>query len=304
MLETKILYAASSSGLCNRLLLLAGSRRIAAKTGRRLILHWPVNDQLGASYSELFATPITLAGAGDLELLLRTDHTVKVYNAWHCPDEEHYSHMSEDGCRYADIVVVKGWIYPTWDSEPSNFEISAQIRPFLRDFEIRPELLRRVMAVSLPPGVLGVHIRRGDTPEVFGDSSDGHFVAIMNALLRRFPNLRFFLSTDVAETEHKFRARFGDHILSQVKTWAARDTLAGGREAAIDLTLLARTAAILGTTQSTFSSTPAILGGTTVVTANASTAGPRCEECVAALSECIQACRNGTGNSRPLRLIE
>jgi hypothetical protein len=249
--------------------------RIAEKTGRECMLYWPVNDQLMCPFDALFAN-FTVMTEQDLHLLLRTEYTVKVYNAWR-EQAPLFVDIAADGDPAADIVVIKSWCYPRFAGEAAGTEFSQKIQQQLLKLTPHPEVLAEVDAFPLPPACLGVHVRRGDHPDFFSDSQDEHFVTIMEAVVASDPTVQFFLATDVLAVEEKFKARFGERIVTFPKLGRGREDVRGGREALIDLLLLSRTAAVLGNAASTYSFTASLLGNIPLRLATAKTAGLECE---------------------------
>src|SRR5688572_10853482 len=109
------LFVTCSSGLCNRLLMLAGSMRIAARTGRKLALYWPVNRYLGCAFNDLFQNTFPMITGADLTELLDTALTVKVYNAWKTSGPIANS-IDAKGDPEINIVIIKGWSYPKFEN--------------------------------------------------------------------------------------------------------------------------------------------------------------------------------------------
>ena len=271
------LFATCSSGLCNRLLVLAGSQRIAEVTGRSLALYWPVNEALGCSFDRLFMNRFEMVTEADLALILKTNFNVKVYNAWQT-DGPTYRTLRRDGDPDAHIVIIKGWSHPRFEDETYSPEIDAEVRRRLLALRPRPEIEAAVHQVILPPATIGVHVRRGDNLEEFGRSQNEHFFSVMRGIRERRPEVNFFLATDVAEVERQFQDEFDGELVTAPKTWAPRHDEAGVREGLIDLLLLSRTAALIGTVQSSFSQTAARLGKLELLLANETNAGARLKE--------------------------
>jgi len=275
VLTPRRLMSTCSSGLCNRLLSFAGAERIAEKTGRECMLYWPVNDQLMCPCDKLF-TNVEVMTEQDLHLLLRTEYTVKIYNAWR-EQAPLFGDIAVDGDPAADIVVIKSWCYPRLAGETVRPEFSQEIRGQLLKLKPHREVLAEIDHFPMPPACLGVHIRRGDHLDFFSGSQDEHFITIMEAVIAADPNVQFFLATDVLAIEHKFKSRFGERIVTFPKRGRGRDDERGGREALIDLLLLSRTAAVLGNAASTYSFTASLLGNIPLRLATAKTAGLECE---------------------------
>ncbi|MGH0032623.1 MAG: hypothetical protein ACQGVC_22755 [Myxococcota bacterium] len=117
--------------------------------------------------------------------------------------------------------------------------------------------------------VLGVHVRRGDAldsprAESHLRSSDEAFAAEMERAAGADPALHFFLATDCEKTLAGFRERFGERVLALDKPFVPSVLGApkpGQADAAVDLFLLSRTEAVLGTYASTFGRMGAHMGG-------------------------------------------
>ena len=280
------LFATCSSGLCNRLLVLAGSMRIAQRTGRTLALYWPVNCDLGCRFDELFTNTFPMVTEAMLATVLDTTVTVKVYNAWRTQGPI-FKSIRADGDPDANLVIIKGWSYPMFENESYSQELDAQVRSHLLALTPRPEIQAVVDSFALPPATIGVHVRRGDHVDEFGQSKDEHFIAIMRGILDRRPNAKFFFATDAPDTGRRFRAEFGDALLSAPKTWAGRHESLGGREGLIDLLLLSRTAAILGNIHSSFSQAGGRIGNKRMIVADEGSAVARREQTCDVLTACL-----------------
>jgi len=275
-MKGRTLLCASNSGLANRLPLLAGSLRVAELTGRKLILYWPVNEAIGCEFSRLFTNPLTLFRAEDIDAVLDSCSTVKVYNSWHHPLL--YTAVAEDGDPDTQIVIMKGWHAPRFRTEEDTPAFWEQMRPHLRALEPAPALRAEVESFVLPERCIGVHLRRGEKHRSeFDASADDHFEHIMDALIMVEPSVTFFIATDDAMTEHKFLARYRDRALIFPKTRPGRRDARGIEEALIDLLLLSRTRAVLGNHYSSFSFFAGQWNGRPTVYATADSSGPQLE---------------------------
>jgi len=281
---TRYLYATCSSGLCNRLLMLAGSIRVAELTQRRLVLDWPANSQVGCTFDTLFLNEFRMFNEEHLVRLLRTDECVKVYNA--VKIKPHYNRICADGDPEADIVLVKAWGPPMLDTETWNRQFTRDLQPFLRQLLPHPEFLARADEHPLPARCLGVHIRRGDNQPEFSESKDEYFQILMDAVIAACPDVTFFLATSDQDTESRFRRRFGDRVISFPKTCSGRHQ-AAIEEALVDLILLSRTRAVLGNYFSSYSFAASVLGPNVLVNAMEDTATTRLQKATAELVEAL-----------------
>lgn len=271
----RLLIATSTSGLCNRLLTLAGAMRVAEAARRRLVLYWPVDGNLGCRFEDLFENPIEQLEERHVYDLLHTSNAVTVYqtDTRGQVNRAHYRKVRRDDP--APVIVVKGWGAPGM-----RWELRTQPRALART-QLRSlvpiEPLRA--AIAAPPALeeaIGVHVRRGDHPEAFAGSRDEDFLTILSHVVARRPEVRFHLATDDAATEERFRAAFPGRMLTQPKSaygLGARGSVTGMREAVIDLYRLARTRAILGNAQSSYSSVASLLGSDRLVVARSRTVG-------------------------------
>jgi hypothetical protein len=269
----RYLVSTSTAGLCNRLLNLAGCMRLAEAMGRRLVLHWPADGDLGCEFGDLFENAIEPFGPRHAYELLHTQNTVTVYHTSRKGQRRpHYRFVRRDDD--AHLIVVKGWGSPRFRWElPGK---SLQARPFLKSLVPVAELRERIAAAPALEDAIGVHVRRVDVPASFRRSRVEDFLAILRRVVARRPDARFHLATDDAETERRFRDEFGDRIHTLEKsTWgaAARSSAEGMKDAVVDLYRLARTRAILGNDHSTFSVVASLLGPGRLLLANAKNAG-------------------------------
>jgi hypothetical protein len=117
------------------------------------------------------------------------------------------------------------------------------------------------------PQMIGVHLRRGDVYAANPTVSQGTqpAIAAVEGYLAQYPEAGIFLSTDdgaaipdrgVAPQEGIkaiFRERFGERVLFNEPRSLDRNDLIAVQDAVVDLWLLRRTTAIVGTQYSSFS---------------------------------------------------
>ena len=161
-----------------------------------------------------------------------------------------------------------------------NFE--SDFRAGLTEWSPVPSIRAEVerLTASFGPNTVGVHIRRGDAWEQhptltatgtlavaseFRGSTDAAFIAQMDAELAAEPHTNFFLATDSAATEKRFRERYGEAVMvNRDKTFvpsALGQPKDNQRDAVIDMFALARTRKILCNNYSSFSQMAADIGG-------------------------------------------
>jgi hypothetical protein len=89
-----------------------------------------------------------------------------------------------------------------------------------------------------------------------------YYEAVMNSFPRE---TRFFVSTDSQDAFHWLQTRFGNRVFQRPKKHDNRTSVDGVREWLIELLLLSRCAAVIGTGRSSFSHVAALAGGRPVV---------------------------------------
>jgi hypothetical protein len=288
MASERHLLAACSSGLCNRLLVAAGCHRIAQRTGRKFLLHWPENDELNCPFGELFANDFKLLKEERLQWLLRTERIAKVYNIDQSAGPV-FSDVADDGDPNVELVIIKGWYTPKFASEQYDSSFFRELRAELRRLQPRAEIVEKANTIQLPSATIGVHMRRGDNPTAYARSKDEHFCVIMESMIAAVRDVAFLLATDDAVTEVRMRKQFGGRILTFPKKHRGRQREAI-HEALVDLVLLSRTAAVLGNDFSSFSSTAALLGADLLVIAEEQTATSELSATTAKLAEAVNGC--------------
>jgi hypothetical protein len=107
---------------------------------------------------------------------------------------------------------------------------------------------------------IGVHIRRGDHPTAAEGSPESLFVEKMKLEIDREERTQFFLCSDDAHVEQRFKDAFGSRVLTHAKA-GDRSEAEGVRSALVDLYCLSRTKKILGSYQSSFSEVAARMSG-------------------------------------------
>jgi hypothetical protein len=147
----------------------------------------------------------------------------------------------------------------------------------LKEWRPVPSIRTKVesLASTFGPHTVGVHIRRGDAWESprasgFRRSTDAAFIARMDAELVAEPRTNFFLATDSAATEERFRERYLNAVIAnpdkRFVPSLPRHPKDNQRDAVIDMFALARTRKILGNNYSSFSRMAAAIGGIEVET--------------------------------------
>jgi hypothetical protein len=188
-------------------------------------------------------------------------------------DLEAFPVVTYSGHRRCDALVDPA----TWALLfPPNFK--SKYRASLKEWSLAPSIRAEVeaLAASFGPHTVGVHVRRGDAWNSYYRASkrmrstDAAFMAYMDAELVAEPHTNFFLATDCAATEERFRERYGEALMvnhdKRFVPSIPNQPKDNQRDAVVDMFALARTQKILGNSSSSFSQVAAEIGGIRVYT--------------------------------------
>ncbi|MGH9050662.1 MAG: hypothetical protein ACRDY4_13110 [Acidimicrobiia bacterium] len=273
-----------TGGLCNRLRVISSFQVLARYTGRELRVCWGPSIGFSAEdLSELFDNQFARLSESEFEQLCADAlclHDVitpgwEGERVWQGDPVAGVREVLDANARpmvaYEGVFAVDGLVGPAAATQlPTSFrsDYLAELRMW------RPVApLRRVvdeLAAGFDSGTVGVHARRGDAVihhrlgRYFRQSSDAAFFARMDRLLHEDPGSTFFLATDSAETEARFRERYGSVLRTNSEKQFV-DSLPSQpkenqRDAVVDLFTLARTGHVLGSCYSSFSRAAADLG--------------------------------------------
>lgn len=134
--------------------------------------------------------------------------------------------------------------------------------PFL--FRPLPAIEREVAsrAAAFTPYTIGLHIRRTDNQASIDASPVELFFDVVDRELAEHDDRHVYLATDDEPTKTLFRQRYGSDRIQTAPSQATRDSVAGIREALIEMLLLARTSHVYGSAGSTFSEIAVKFSGT------------------------------------------
>jgi hypothetical protein len=264
---TRSLTVVCTSGLCNRLRVLVSGVALAEASGRTFVMVWPRTRHCAAAFGELFAGDWSVT---DVDVL---DEAWSQYEVLGWPAGSPPVPV-EDPRR--DVVILTN----NWLLRPANAEappgLVARYAALLDRIEPLPALAERIesfRARHFRPTMIGVHLRRGDflrhRPEVSGNTAPA--MAALDRFLAGSPSAGILLCTDDGAPDpetgrtrtegvaERFRARYGDRVVSAVPRSLDRRTTEGVQDALVELELLRATDMFVGTAGSSFS-TLAVFG--------------------------------------------
>jgi hypothetical protein len=247
------------AGLCNRLMALVSGAALAEATNRHFRMIWPSTDACAATFDRLFSAPWNIVPDSDAGDALENG-----YRAWRSGPPDLTAEPRVDVSFLAGGTLLFPDVYPhhaRWMQEAmASIEMLAP----------HPALQGRIEEFAgrhFRSSTIGVHIRRGDfvrrQPDVVANTN--LVIREIDRRLEQSPDATVFLCTDdggpdqvtgrrVHEgvREH-LRRRYGPRVIwTTPRTLDRRDPIAI-EDAVVDLWLLRRTSAIVGTSSSTFS---------------------------------------------------
>lgn len=245
-------------GLGNRMRAVDGALSLARECGVPLRVIWTRTADCGCRFSDLFAPWPDARVIERGWWMNRAMRRIELYGGRHSRE------LRLDETRR---LLCDGYDFRELTSQPSVFIQTfdrfypTRGRPF-GDFVPLPPLQSAISRVTSAFGaqVIGVHVRRGDHESSRRRSPVSGFVERMQAAVDANSSTQFFLATDSEQVEADLRQTFGDRLLRRPKTFN-RTSVAGIRDAVVELYCLAQTQRIIGSFYSSFCETAAEIGG-------------------------------------------
>jgi hypothetical protein len=276
-----MIYVIPECGLCNRIRVIDSAISLADDWGVKLVVFWKLNDDLNASFYDLFEPIYTKCGqvkiieidnaSYDLDILKLhfrgfnyfsrpvyinmddiSNNTISViYNSLYSSfltGKDNYSNHVGDINNFWSIYFRKNILIKTY----SRFyqSIYSDYRKFIPRKDIIAD--SNVLISCFTNSTLGVHIRRTDNQESIEKSTNQLFVNEIKLRLRLNPNLKIYLSSDSNEEKQYFINTFPDKVISNNCEFD-RSSKLSIKHALIDLICLSKCNAILGSYYSSFS---------------------------------------------------
>jgi hypothetical protein len=268
----------STSGLANRLRVLASGLALAEASGRTFRMLWARTPTCAAAFRELFAGEWPVTDLDRPERGWRASHL-----PLHLPSR---SAVSVSDPRPEIFLGANGWLVDV--REPSTQpELSARCAQLLARLDPLASLSARMAEFRrqhFRPTMIGVHLRRGDflrhRPDTVGNTEAA--LAAVERFLVTAPDAGILLCTDDGAADPRtreasregvreiMRARFGDRVVFTSPRSLDRGTPEGVQDALVDLWLLRSTQMVVGTRASSYSALAAFGRGVPLVMA----AGP------------------------------
>jgi len=255
-------------GLGNRLRVIHSAVQLSKATGHSLLVRWVEKRGMMCLYRDLFMEPdlftvkdirrkifnrvTSYLLSGNLsDIVRKMRYDVILYNR----EIQENLHKKTD---FRELVENRSKIFIKanqfffegdegfFSPAPSKY-ISSRVERIVKNFD---------------GNTVGIHIRGTDNRKSREMSPVSLFIDKMDYLLTHFPETRFYLSTDSAETRKMILNRFGtDKILFQNDIELSRDSRSGIEDAYIDMLCLSETKKIYGSYWSSFAAVAGSIGG-------------------------------------------
>lgn len=256
------------SGLGNRLRVLLSGMALAESTGRRFRMHWPSTTDCSCGFAALFANPWPVV---ETEPDPVGCTPFQLYVPWaRLPDFQNHPAPSL-ALEYHNWLTQAG-VHPGHDA------VWLRCQELFHALEPQPAigaLCDAFEARQFRARMIGVHVRRGDfvnerfRPDVA--SSLSRTLAAVDAALEHDPEAGILLCTDDGAPHPKhhgatrsegiretFRERYGARVIAYVPRSLDRSNPVAIEDALVELLLLRRVHALVGTERSSFSELAAL----------------------------------------------
>jgi hypothetical protein len=270
----KYLLVYANGGVSNRLKALAASYAMAKLTNRKLIVDWRIEPgEVPARFEDLFKNPIERP---ETMVLPENWKVADLYDTRsQCPevvtrlyyDVSSYREFTRIPNITSQIVMVDSrYVYGVAPEFAPFTEHLSNVVQFLKDLEPVDAVKKEVdsfVQSQFPSlsAVVGVHYRSWGLTFDSGlpKSNPETFVAKMQEIVKADPNVKFFIASDSLETLAFFRSQMPGRVLTYTLSTIDRESVESQRNSLIEWYLLGQTDYLIGTFDSSFSETAALL---------------------------------------------
>lgn len=237
-------------GLCNRMRAINSARILAAKRHEKLTVIWFVNPELGCPFEKIFEPTdqfrvINIHSKWNLKKLWYQLSSM-VFGSL-IGNSEIRSHRQEGALDDAFVASLRRRLYIATEE---HFYPCHDYSAFVPAAPVAAKINAKKQ--ELGTHSIGVHIRRTDNIPAIDKSSTDNFILSMKKELEADPEAMFYLATDDLSEEDKLRREFPGKIISNQERDLSRNSIAGIRDAMVDLYCLASTRKIIGSYFSSF----------------------------------------------------
>jgi hypothetical protein len=264
MNEPGIITLIPTSGLGNRLRIMATSIKLAREGNKKLQIYWNRNPELNARFDELFEYPLHVS-VKPIPLKYKTWIEMRRFSSklfgfenWYLSlfkfdfvfldrmvtDVLHHRLNLQKEVNRANNVLICSY-------EEVNYYDLPDYRLFKPVAAIQKEIDSQVL--QFKPSIIGIHIRATDHTASIKNSPFYLFENKIEKELMINPEATFFLATDSEDYQNQLLEKFGSERILFHKKIFRRDLSQGIKDAVVDLFCLSKTSKIYGSYYSSFS---------------------------------------------------
>lgn len=261
-----------TSGLGNRIRIMAVAIKLARESGKKIKIYWNSNEELHAQFDDLFepmeGIEIKKIPFKYKAWIRMSAHSAKLFGL-----DKWYLNCFQYDFVFLDNMAEKVWhnqlkLQQEVDKAEDVLICSCQefnyfeLEDYRRLFVPKAVLQQKINKVcqNFNRDTIGVHIRGTDQEASKKYSPLSLFIMQMEKEIGRNPAVTFFLSTDEEKNQEELLKKFGgDRILYHKKIFD-RHVTQGMRDAVVDLFCLSKTSKIYGSYFSSFSEVAGRIG--------------------------------------------
>lgn len=276
-----MIYLVPECGLCNRIRVIDSGISLANEWNVKLVVFWKLNNDLNASFYDLFEPLYTNCGKVEIIEIKNADYDYDVYKMYFKGLKYFYKPILTTFANFPNnpIVSIYSSLYSSfligkdeYVSYMKNineywsiyFKKNIFIKSYSRFYQSfysdyknlipNKDIVRlsNVLLEQFTDQMVGVHIRRTDNKDSILKSTNELFQNEINEMLKLNSNLKFYLSTDSENEKQYFKNLFPGKIISNDCLFDRKSTLSI-KHALIDLICLSKCDIILGSYYSSFS---------------------------------------------------
>ncbi len=252
------------SGLSNRMRCIESSYKLSKILETSLLVKWNRSPYLNCSFDDLFkileSFSVQETGYTSIKDNGRIDKVISKYLQLPFYKLAKYTTFHNKEVKSINKTIINKL------KQSSNIYINSG-EDFLTDmewnniFQPTSEIQNQINKYSegFHPYTFGIHIRRGDNTKSIKQSPMLLFINKIDEILGEIDKAKFFLATDSIEIEKELKERYNGRIVTTQKI-LDRNSVAGIKDALIDLFCLSNTSKIYGSYWSSFSEIASKIG--------------------------------------------
>jgi hypothetical protein len=262
--ERGVIRLIPTSGLGNRLRIMATSIKLAREGNKKLQIYWNRNSELNASFDELFEYPLHIS-VKPIPLKYKIWIMMRRFSSKLFGLENWYLSLFKFDFVFLDrmvtdvlhdrlnlqkeVNIANNILICSY--EEVNYYDLPDYQLFKPVANIQKEIDKYV--VQFKPLMIGIHIRATDHTTAIKNSPFYLFESKIEEELRLNNDATFFVATDNEDYQNQLLQKFGSKRILFHKKVFRRDTSKGIKDAVVDLFCLSKTSKIYGSYYSSFS---------------------------------------------------